>query len=560
MGLAAVPLLVGFHNPSMNFFGFAISGMGLMAMTLVASFEHAKAKRLWRERAQFEASAERENLLISNAPIGMITIDELGIVQQYNKAAEKIFGYSEREIVAQKVNVLMSGADSKLHDDSLKTYLETKVSRVLGASREVMGKHRSGQLIPLRIRRDRVEYHGQCWFVAAIEDLTHEKSLGTELTKIQLLAKSIFESITDMLIVLNQQGSIESVNERALQLLGYDRKEILEVRPDEIVCLDYTGAGEMTFMERMNLKIQESKLLDCSLNFRTRAGKLIPVLLTGSALKGENGEVTGIVLAAKDARESALVKELRQTQLQLVQQGKMAALGELSSGIGHELNNPLHFIKGFNDLTRAAFEKGGPVHYSEVKGFLENVDRNCERMRNTIEHFREFAGNSNHKFRQVSINQIIQNSFILLNEQMKLSGIRINWQLAENGPSVMGDPNKLEQALISFFNNAREAIERAHGVKGGEISVRTQIEVDSVIVTIQDNGCGIAKEKMNRIFDPFFTTKETGKGSGLGLSIAHSVVKEHNGEITCDSVVGEGTTFAVTLPLYRDKGEVARAG
>jgi len=246
------------------------------------------------------------------------------------------------------------------------------------------------------------------------------------------------------------------------------------------------------------------------------------------------------------------LSELQRAQSSLVQAGKLAALGELTSGLAHELNNPLTIISGYLDLIRLSLEEnpGAPVNVEELGGHLRKVERNVDRMSVIVRHFVEFARGSQPVKRPAMLNDIIEKSFILINEQLRHSNIAIATDLCV-GVMVKIDTSGLEQVFINMLSNARDAILEAHGDAGGTIQVCSRLLSGSEVdIEISDNGIGMTEEVRSKIFNPFFTTKEVGKGTGLGLSISHGIVKDHGGSIGCVSERGKGTQFHIRLPRY----------
>lgn len=241
--------------------------------------------------------------------------------------------------------------------------------------------------------------------------------------------------------------------------------------------------------------------------------------------------------------------EIKEKHNQLVQSGKLAALGEMSAGVAHELNNPLHFIKGFNQRIKALYKKHESVSFDQVSTYIDKVNDNCERMRKIINHFRDFSRQEEQKLEPIDLNEVVENSFVLLNEQLRLRNIEIVKELYAGTTTILGDANRLEQVLVNLISNARDALENhEHGC----VKVKTKIENSNAVVLVEDNGCGISQEQIDKIFNPFFTTKDVGKGTGLGLSITHGIVKDHQGEISCTSQVGIGTVFKISIALHEN--------
>ena len=253
------------------------------------------------------------------------------------------------------------------------------------------------------------------------------------------------------------------------------------------------------------------------------------------------------------------LRELEAAQSSLIQSGKLAALGEVSSGLAHELNNPLMIIVGFLELIREAIQSGpaSAVDFATLESHLQKIERNAGRMKVIIRHIMEFARECKPVKRPMQVNEVIQRSFILLNEQLRLRKIAIEMNL-DPGLVAHIDESRMEQVFINLLSNARDAIVEAHGEAGGRIKVSSRALSSSELeIEISDNGIGMSEEIMSKIFNPFFTTKEGGKGTGLGLSISHGIVKDHGGNISCVSEREKGTAFHIRLPLHNPANEPA---
>jgi len=241
---------------------------------------------------------------------------------------------------------------------------------------------------------------------------------------------------------------------------------------------------------------------------------------------------------------------LRKTQAQLVQAAKLAALGEMSAGVAHELNNPLLVVKGFNERVEYKLKKDHPQAYEATKKYLQDMNEGADRMKTIISNMQEFSRSSDHKCQPTNINDVIDKSFLLLKEQLHLHEIRVEKNLTGTNPIINADANRLEQVFFNIIANAKDALETS---KNKQLRVATTVENGNVLMSFSDNGTGIEQTIQGKIFDPFFTTKDVGKGTGLGLSISYGIIKEHQGTITVTSVPGKGTTFLIQLPM-QEKG------
>ena len=239
---------------------------------------------------------------------------------------------------------------------------------------------------------------------------------------------------------------------------------------------------------------------------------------------------------------------------QLIQSQKLASIGELSSGIAHEINNPLAIIgqevEWIRHLVGEAAGSMGPVE-SELKDSLQEIGRQVERCGEITHKLLDFARKQEPLIQRVDINRLVEDMARLVEREAMLHDIRIERKYASELPAARTDAPLLRQVVLNILNNATHAIG-----KEGVITIRTRERDDTGIdIQVSDTGCGIPPENLDKIFDPFFTTKAPGKGTGLGLSICHGIMERLGGCISLESRVGEGTTFTIQLPPASSKGE-----
>jgi len=249
-------------------------------------------------------------------------------------------------------------------------------------------------------------------------------------------------------------------------------------------------------------------------------------------------------------------QELREKQEQLVQAAKLATLGELTTGVAHELNNPLNniglFIGNVVDSVQLGRFEPEPM-LRQLTNAMQQVNKATE----IITHLRTFGRAAPVSREPTHVNQVVEESLSLMREQLKLRSIDVTLNLSPDDPIVMGSSIRLEQVFMNLLTNARDAL--AESIRK-TIVIRSWLEGGSVWIEFQDSGSGVPPAFEKRIFDPFFTTKEVGAGTGLGLSIAYGIMKDHEGSITLKNRPGEGATFVIGLPVLRTQPgvEVAR--
>lgn len=231
---------------------------------------------------------------------------------------------------------------------------------------------------------------------------------------------------------------------------------------------------------------------------------------------------------------------LRHTQQQLLQSEKMAAVGQLISGVAHELNNPLTAILGYSQLLKT--EELSPKRSSE---YLEKLHRQAQRTQHIVQSLLSFARQRKPHRTPVSLHQILEDTLILREYDLRLSKIRVHRDFDPHLPVTSADFNQLQQVFLNILNNAMDAIHETG--ESGDIWIRTEAASANLRVEFTDSGPGV--QHPHRIFDPFYTTKPVGKGTGLGLSICYGIVKEHGGEIEAHNSPPRGATFVINLPL-----------
>ncbi|MBI4866711.1 MAG: response regulator [Candidatus Wallbacteria bacterium] len=224
------------------------------------------------------------------------------------------------------------------------------------------------------------------------------------------------------------------------------------------------------------------------------------------------------------------------TQKQLLQVEKLSSLGQLSAGIAHEINNPLFVIMGNLELAIERVE-------GRLRDYLKKALSNAERIKKIVFDLREFYAPSRNLFVELDLNRILENAIPIVSLQSQSGRVNFKLELGEGLPSVRGDDNQLLQVFTNLLLNAIQAMP-----EGGDVIVGSRYAAGQVLVEVSDTGVGIPPEHLSRVFDPFFTTKRDWTGTGLGLSVTHTIVENHHGSIEVESTVGTGTTFRVRLP------------
>ncbi|HKI81870.1 MAG TPA: HAMP domain-containing sensor histidine kinase, partial [Pseudodesulfovibrio sp.] len=240
----------------------------------------------------------------------------------------------------------------------------------------------------------------------------------------------------------------------------------------------------------------------------------------------------------------SMAAQLDERQEQLVEARKLVSIGTLTSGIAHELNNPLNNVSLTADTLLEELED---LPEEEVRELLGDIINETGRASEVVRNLLDFSRDEERPLARLGMANVIRQTLRLVGNQLSLNGIKVETDLPDGLPDIRGDMHYLQQVFINLFLNADQAMER-----GGTLSVAARGDGASVCVDVSDTGCGMDKDTLSRIFDPFFTTKPVGKGTGLGLSIIYGILKKHGGAIDVHSEEGKGTTFTVCLPVLAD--------
>ena len=246
--------------------------------------------------------------------------------------------------------------------------------------------------------------------------------------------------------------------------------------------------------------------------------------------------------ASLEQKVEERTRALSALQEQLVHSAKMSAIGQLVSGVAHELNNPLTAILGFSELLRNELATAGadPQQVKRVEEIVAEADR-CRRI---VANLLQFARRSEPRLVPVGLNDVVEQMLRLREYDLDTRNVRLVRSYDESEPAILADAGKLQQVVLNLVGNARDAL--VESGREGRIEVATRVEGDRVVLSVSDDGTGM--KEPSRVFEPFYTTKEVGKGTGLGLSVCYGIVHEHGGTITGENRPEGGARFVVTLP------------
>lgn len=349
--------------------------------------------------------------------------------------------------------------------------------------------------------------------------------------------KSIFDNVTDGILVSEiETKRLCTANGAMCRMLGYSLEEIrgmtiADIHPEGVIPhvmaeIERQARGELSSVANTPFRRKDGSIFYTEVN---------PALIDF----GGGKYLAGIFRDITERRR--MEKEKRELEYKAQLSARLASVGEMASGIAHEINNPLTTIVGFSQLLMRRKD----IPRGAIKD-LKLINSEAQRVARVVEGLLTFARQRKPGRAQVDLNQIISQVLELRSYEMKVNGIEIETQLAQDLPKTMADAGQLQQVFLNIVINAEKEMAEAHGK--GKLTVKTEKAGDTIRISFTDDGRGVSTENLPRIFDPFFTTREVGNGTGLGLSISHGIVAQHNGRIYAESQPGKGATFFVELP------------
>ncbi|MCD4744070.1 MAG: PAS domain S-box protein [Desulfobacteraceae bacterium] len=380
-------------------------------------------------------------------------------------------------------------------------------------------------------------------------DIDDRKKTELALIKSEEQFRDLFNSITDLIHTQDMEGRFTTVNPAMQRLFGYSKEEFLGRRAADFMEPELKSGFKTRYLE----KVKKQGSLEGVGCYFTKTGEKIYIEYKSSLVKPESGKpyISGI---GRDVTERILSEErVKKLQKQIVQAQKMESIGTLAGGIAHDFNNILFPIVGHTEMLLEDVPEG-----SSFKKSLNEIYSSTLRAKNLVEQILTFSRQESSELKLVKMQPIIKEALKLMRSTIPTT-IDIQQNISKDCGVIKADPIQIHQLVMNFTTNAYHSMEETGGelkvslkqVKLGEHDVEISSMVPGVYIclTIADTGIGMDKELIEKIFDPFFTTKEVGKGTGMGLSVVHGIVKSLNGTIQVHSEPGKGTEFNIYLPV-----------
>jgi PAS domain S-box-containing protein len=487
------------------------------------------AERMWASEEDFKS-------LFEHVGCGVFISTKEGSFLDVNQALLDMLGYESKEEFL-KIDI---ERDLYLNPQDRRRFRQMieKDGRVVDY--EVEFKRRDGTPLPIlltgHVRHDKdgnvIGYEG------INVDLSQRMTMERQLKEAHDFLNKLVMSSPNAIIATDMKGDIIIWNKAAEEILGYEAGEVIgkmnirQIYPEGV-------AKEIMKMMRAPQYGGAGRLMSYPILYVRRDGKSIEGNLSAAVIydsRGQEMATVGIFIDLKDRLE--MEEKLRNTQEQLLQSEKLAAMGRLTSQIAHELNNPLYGIMNTLELLKTEVSP-----QSKRRKILEMALSETVRLTDLLRKMLSFSKPDEEAKHRVDVNVVLEEILILVRKQLQENSIKIYTSFEKDLPEVYASRNQLRQVFLNMVSNARDAMPER-----GTLTIKTMSTRHDVRIEIADTGAGIREEHLDKIFEAFFTTKEGTKGVGLGLSVCYGFIKEHGGDIKVSSRRGKGSAFNIILP------------
>ncbi|MGH9524947.1 MAG: PAS domain S-box protein, partial [Terriglobales bacterium] len=447
-----------------------------------------------------------------------------------NQALVRMLGYDNKD------ELLKVSVAEHYVDPSQRVRERREIEEASGIRQhEIKLKKRDGNIITvLDSARAIIDDRGRpLRYQGALIEITALRDTENRLREEEEFRRRLVDNFPDLILVFDRDGKYKFVSPRIRELLGYEPHEF----EGRSLISDSTPAA--LDLQRMFHEIVAGKqsFESAEYNAQHRNGTWRVLRATAGPVFDSSGATAGVVMSVRDVTETKAMEQ------QMIQNERLAAMGQMIDGFAHELNNPLTAILGALELLETSTPDTATARKYEL------VRQQARRAAEVVQNLLFFSRPPAPGKAPLNVSELVQRSLALHEHSLRLSGVGIDFLPDLSLPSVVGDPHQLMQVFLNLIINAEQAIREVR--PRGTLRVRLGRKSQRVWISFQDDGPGIPPEQLDKIFDPFFTTKRPGRGTGLGLSVAMAILKKYDGDIEVTPAPGGGTVFTVNLPAVK---------
>jgi two-component system sensor kinase FixL len=486
--------------------------------------------------------------LLDTAVDAIIIIDHRGLIEQFNRSAERMFGFTAEEAIGRDVAMLMPEPHRSRHGAYLERYLRTGEAHVLGLGREVGALRRDGSVFPARLSIGELRTAGAPRFVGFVHDLTEAKRAEVDLAEAHRRAQSYLDLAEVILLALDEHGRVTMINRKGCEVLGCAESELLGEDWIATRVEESEREGMHKAFEEFVRACDPARHANHETGVLGRDGAPRRIAWRSSLMFDDTGRVTGTLSSGEDVTDRRRAEEeVRRSRERLTHVSRLSTMGEMAGGLAHEINQPLTAISVYAQAAARMLNRTGGADVEELRTVLEQISIQAIRAGEVIRRLRAMIRLRGTERTTIDCNQLVRDLITLAEPDARASDVELHLELASEALPVRVDVVQIQQVLLNLIRNAIDAMLTVADVRR-RIAIRTAAVADDfVAVSVADHGCGLPRRAGERIFEPFFTTKPS--GTGLGLSISRGIVRSHGGRLEGADHPPRGAIFSFTLPL-----------
>jgi len=513
--------------------------MMLLVALIASGLSVQLLRRTMRQREALIDSATRINTIMDNVIDGIVTVDQDGRIESINPPAERMFKCGPDELLGQDFSILLDEGCQYVYHDRLGKGAEPVISSFASNECEMRGLRADGTTFPIELSLSRVVVHSRKLLIHLVRDITDRQ----QADEWQRLAASVFENTIEGILITDVEGIIQFVNPAFTAITQYEANEAIGKNPRIL----QSGRHDRQFYESMWSSILESGHWQGELWNRRKNGEIFPQWLTISAIKNNWGNITNYVGITWDISERKRAEEEnKHHHEELVHVMRLSTMGEMASGMAHELNQPLAAVASYCETARNMVNEQ-PAIAEKLSDILGRALEQTHRAGDIIRRLRNFVSKGAMQTEYIDMDRLIRDVMELLEWELRDSHAEIVFHHCGEDCSVMVDKVQIEQVLLNLVRNSLESIQNAD-IREGRVLLKTHKAPGNMVeVIVSDNGPGVDESMADTLFNPFQTSK--GNGMGMGLSISRSIIEAHGGKLWVDKVAAKGAVFRFKLPL-----------
>ena len=496
-----------------------------------------------------ENSAVQRDLqaLLDATVDAVVVIDARGRIESFNRAGERLFGYSHGEVLGRNVSMLMTEIDRQSHDSYMERYMGTGVAHIIGIGREVDARRKDGSVFPVFLSVGQVVGSDPPRFVGLLHDITLRREAMAAIRRERDRANLYLEIAQVFLLALSAERRVQLVNRKGCDVLGRREMDLLGRNwLDVAVPEDQRGLVLAELAALAERPIHEERYFEHDVLAADGRRRLIAWRCL--ALRNATGELIGFFASGEDVTDARRdAEDAALAQQRITQVGRLATMGEMAAGIAHELNQPLAAIANYANAALRMTATAGVTGAGDedLHLALNQISQQALRAGEIIRRLRALVQNRETRLEPANLNELTVEVLSFLQSDIRHGEVRVIRELGVDIPVTLLDKIQIQQILLNLIRNAIEALAECP-VQDRELRIVSRYDGESnLFIEIIDRGPGVPDELISRIFDPFCTTKVT--GTGLGLAISRTIAEAHQGRLFYEPARNGGSRFILQL-------------